>query len=650
MNLSYAAGLAAHGHEAGTATGVTSVAWLLVALPLAGAAVLLLGGRSLDKVGPGLATGLSWASFGVGALVFLAMLGRSPEERPQTLHLFDWVAGGSFEVSAGMLVDQLSMVFVLLITFVGSLIHVYSLGYMAHDPDRRRFFAYLNLFVAAMLLLVLADSYLLLYVGWEGVGLASYLLIGFWNWNPAYATAANKAFVANRVGDFGLSVAIMVMFFKFGAVDFATVFGESEKYQGAHQGFMTAIGLMLLLGACGKSAQFPLQSWLGDAMAGPTPVSALIHAATMVTAGVYLVVRSAPVFEASPDAQLAVVIVGAVTLLFGAIVGCAKDDIKKALAASTMSQIGYMMLAAGLGPVGYAFAIFHLLTHGFFKAGMFLGAGSVMHGMNDQVDMRRFGGLSGAMKITWATFALGWLAILGVPPFSGFWSKDKVIEAAFVGEGWRPWVFGGAALLGAGITAFYMSRLFFMTFHGKKRWTDDVHPHESTRSMTVPMIVLAVGSAFLGLIIGPTGLFTSWLEPVTGGHGEEHHPVISVPVLMALTLLLVAGGAALAWLRYWRDDVAVVAPAGSLLTRAARKDLYQDQVNEALLMRPGIHLTRSLVFVDGKGVDGAAGGLAALVGGTSSRLRRLQNGFARSYALTMLAGVVAILGALWVIS
>jgi NADH-quinone oxidoreductase subunit L len=264
--------------------------------------------------------------------------------------------------------------------------------------------------------------------------------------------------------------------------------------------------------------------------------------------------------------------------------------------------------------------------------------------------MRRFGGLSGAMKITWATFGIGWLAILGVPPFSGFWSKDKIIEAAFIGEGWRPWVFGLAALLGAGVTAFYMSRLFFMTFHGKKRWTDDVHPHESGSLMTIPMIVLAVGSAFLGLILGPTGFFNTWLEPVTGAEPAGAEPVIPVPVLMALTLILVAAGGALAWMRYWRDEVPATAPTGSLLTQAARKDLYQDQVNEALLMRPGIHLTRSLVFADSKGVDGAAGGLAALVGGTSSRLRKLQNGFARSYALTMLAGVVAILGALWVMS
>ena len=627
------------------ATGITAYAWLLVALPMLGAAVLLLGGRATDKWGPMFATAMSWASFAVGFLIWMSMLSRGDGERPASLYLFDWVPAGSFNVSAGMLVDQLSVAFVLLVTFVGSLIHVYSLGYMEHDPDKRRFFAYLNLFVASMLLLVLADSYLLLYVGWEGVGLASYLLIGFWNYNPAYATAANKAFVVNRVGDFGLSVAIMLMFVTFGTVSFA---GVSQAAGGASEGTLTVIGLMLLLGACGKSAQFPLQSWLGDAMAGPTPVSALIHAATMVTAGVYLVVRSSFIFDGTPDARLVVALVGAITLLFGAIVGCAKDDIKKALAASTMSQIGYMMLAAGLGPVGYAFAIFHLLTHGFFKAGMFLGAGSVMHGMDDQVDMRRFGGLSGAMKITWATFGLGWLAIIGFPLLSGFWSKDRIIEAAFVGEGWQPWVFGGTALIGAGITAFYMSRLFFMTFHGKKRWTEDVHPHESPLVMTVPMMVLAVGSAFLGLILGPTGIITSWLEPVVGTHGEES-PVLAPVVITVLTLLLVAGGVTLAWMRYWRDEVPVVAPAGSLATQAARRDLYQDDVNEGVFMRPGVHLTRSLVFADNRGIDGAVGGLAALVGGTSSRLRRIQNGFARSYALTMLAGVVAIFAAVWVI-
>ncbi len=624
------------------ATGVLSLGWLLVALPLLGAAVLLLGGRRLDRWGHLLGTAMPALAFLVGLLQYLALLGREPEERSVSSHLFSWIPVGDFQVDVGLLLDPLSMCFVLLVTFVGTLIHVYSIGYMEHDRDRRRFFGYLNLFVAAMLLLVLADSYLVLYVGWEGVGLASYLLIGFWNFNASYAAAAKKAFVANRVGDFGLSVAIMVMFAQFGGVSFQEVFRAAE---GASEGTLTVIGLMLLLAACGKSAQFPLQSWLGDAMAGPTPVSALIHAATMVTAGVYLIVRSAPVFNGAPDAQLVVVIVGAVTLLFGAVIGCAKDDIKKALAASTMSQIGYMMLAAGLGPVGYAFAIFHLLTHGFFKAGMFLGAGSVMHGMNDQVDMRRFGGLSGVMKVTWVTFGLGWLAIIGFPGLSGFWSKDKIIEAAFVGDGWRPWVFGLAALIGAGITAFYMTRLFLLTFHGERRWTDDVHPHESPLVMTIPLMVLAVGSALLGLVLGPTGAIQHWLEPVVGEHGEEE-PVLAVPVLTSLTVLLVVVGAGLAWSMYLRNRVPVTAPVGSVLTRAARRDLYQDTVNEAVLMRPGQYLTRSLVFVDNRGVDGAVNGLAALIGGTSGRIRRLQNGFVRSYALSMLAGAAIVVGAM----
>ena len=638
-------GQLASAEAAQPASGVTSLAWLLVALPLLGCAILLFGGRRTNRFGPLLATGLSWASFALGAATFLAMLGRSGPQRAESLSLYTWIQAGRFQVNVGMLIDPLSMAFVLLVTFVGSLILVYSLAYMDHDPDKRRFFGYLNLFVASMLLLVLANSYLVLYVGWEGVGLASYLLIGFWNHVPANAAAANKAFVANRVGDFGVSVAIMLMFVTFGTVTFA---GVDAGITGANTGALTAIGLTLLLGACGKSAQFPLQSWLGDAMAGPTPVSALIHAATMVTAGVYLIVRSHAIFEASPTAQTFVVIVGAITLIFGAVVGCAKDDIKKALAASTMSQIGYMMLAAGLGPVGYVFAIFHLLNHGFFKAGMFLGAGSVMHGMDDQVDMRRFGNLSGAMKITWVTFGLGWLAILGVWPFSGYWSKDRIIEAAFIGQGWRPWVFGSAALIGAGITAFYMSRLFFMTFQGKKRWPKDAHPHESPRRMTVPMIILAFGSAFLGLILGPTNAIQSWLGPVFGPHAEGE-PVITAWLLTVLTLLLIAGAVFLAWLRYWRDAVPVVAPVGTALTRAARQDLYQDDVNEALLMRPGLHLTRSLVFFDTKGVDGSVGGLAALIGGTSARVRRIQNGFVRSYALTMLAGVVLILGVVWVV-
>jgi NADH-quinone oxidoreductase subunit L len=303
------------------------------------------------------------------------------------------------------------------------------------------------------------------------------------------------------------------------------------------------------------------------------------------------------------------------------------------------------MLAAGLGPVGAAFAIFHLITHGFFKAGMFLGAGSVMHGMNDQVDMRRFGGISTVMKVTWITFGLGWLAIIGVPPFSGFWSKDKIIEAAFVGDGWRPWVFGSAALIGAGITAFYMTRLFLMTFHGERRWTDDVHPHESPKVMTIPLMVLAVGSAGLGLLLGPTNALVDWLEPVTGPHSEED-TVIGVPLLITLTLVLVTVGVAWAYSMYVRTPVPEVAPAGSVLTRAARRDLYQDAINESLLMRPGQYLTRFLVFFDNRVIDGAVNGLAAVLGGTSGRFRRLQTGFVRSYALSMFAGAALLVGAM----
>ncbi len=627
------------------AEGMAAWAWLLIALPTLGAVVLLLGGRRTDGWGPGLAVGMSWASFGVGAVIFFEMLGRSVGERSGHLHLFSWLPVSTLNLDAGLLVDQLSITFVLLVTFVGSLIHVYSLGYMAHDVERRRFFAFMNLFVAAMLLLVLADSYLLLYVGWEGVGLASYLLIGFWNYRPEYASAANKAFIANRVGDFGLGLAIMLMFFTFGRVDYAGVLPAAA---GASQTTLTVIGLLLLVGACGKSAQFPLQSWLGDAMAGPTPVSALIHAATMVTAGVYLVVRSNAIYNMAPSAQLAVVVVGAITLTMGAIIGCAKDDIKKALAASTMSQIGYMMLAAGLGPIGYAFAIFHLVTHGFFKAGMFLGAGSVMHGMGDRVDMRTFGNLSGKMKTTWLTFGAGWLAIIGFPLLSGFWSKDKIIEAAFVGDGWRPWVFGFVTMLAAGITAFYMSRLFFMTFHGDARWERDDHPHEAPASMTVPMIVLAVGSVLIGGLLWFAG-FVTWLEPVTGGLEQELHPVLPVPVLTTLTLLLVATGVALAYLQYWKRQVPLNAPRGSLLTRMARRDFFQDDVNHGVLVLPGRGLVAALVASDDKTIDGGAMGVANGLRALSGRVRRVQNGFVRSYALTMLLGVVVILGAMWVV-
>ncbi len=627
--------------------------WLLIAIPLASAAFLLLAGKRSNAWGHWLGLLASTGSFVVGALALIELLGRDAADRVVDVHLFDWISVGALNVEAGLRIDPLSLTFVMLVTFVGTLIHLYSVAYMEHDKDRRRFFAYLNLFVAAMLILVLSNSYLMLFVGWEGVGLASYLLIGFWNHNPSYATAAKKAFVMNRIADVGMIVALGAIFAAFGSLDFTTVHAQAGAVAAAgHEGTLTLIGLMLLVAACGKSAQFPLQAWLGDAMAGPTPVSALIHAATMVTAGVYLIVRSGAIYNETPTALLVVTIIGAITLVFGAIVGCAKDDIKKALAASTMSQIGYMMLAAGLGPIGYAFAIFHLLTHGFFKAGMFLGAGSVMHGMNDDVNMRNFGGLSKHMKVTWMTFGLGWLAIIGFPFLSGFWSKDKIIESAFAanhGEGWQPWVFGMTTLIVAGVTAFYMSRLFFMTFHGKARWSHDEgstyvqrHPHESPKLMTIPMILLSLGSVFLGGLLSINNSFVTFLEPVTG-HAEHHDPVIPIPVIMASTLILVAAGVFLAWRQYGAAPVPTVAPKGSLLTQAARVDLYQDATNEAVFMRPGQYATRALVFADKKAVDGSFMGVATLVASLGIGVKKLHNGFVRSYAAMMLGGLVLLL-------
>ncbi|WP_327101638.1 NADH-quinone oxidoreductase subunit L [Nocardia vinacea] len=624
---------------------------MLPALPLAGAVVLLLIGRYSDKWGHLLGCATALASFGFAVVAFFHMLDRDDAARAIHKDFFSWVPVDGLQVDFSLQLDQLSVCFALLITGVGSLIHIYSVGYMNHDPGRRRFFAYLNLFLAAMLLLVLADNYLVLYLGWEGVGLASYLLIGFWYHKPTAATAAKKAFVVNRVGDMGLAIAMFTMFATFGSIDFGSVFATAPQ---AGEGTLTAIGLLLLLAACGKSAQVPLQSWLGDAMEGPTPVSALIHAATMVTAGVYLIARSGPIFDLAPNARLGVVLVGAVTLLFGAIVGCAKDDIKKALAASTMSQIGYMVLAAGLGPAGYAVAIMHLLTHGFFKAGLFLGAGSVMHAMDDETDMRRYGGLRKLLPVTYVTFGLGYLAIIGVPPFAGFFSKDRIIEAAFNQGGASGLALGAVTLFGAGLTAFYMTRVMMMTFFGEPRWPEhlrgsaagaDTHPHEAPAVMTGPMILLAIGSVAAGGLFVFGSSLQNWLEPVVGAHhGEE---VVPAGVVTALALLVVAVGIGFAYNQFAQREIPETAPeAVSALTIAARKDLYGDAVNEGVFMRPGAYLTRSLVFLDNRGIDGIVNGTAALIGGLSGRIRKVQSGFVRSYALSMFTGAALVAAAL----
>ncbi|ASR33998.1 NADH-quinone oxidoreductase subunit L [Prauserella marina] len=621
--------------------------WLLVAFPALGALILLVGGNRTNAWGHLLGCATVIASFVYGLALFF---GNSFEQATDTT-VYSWIPVEALQVDFGLRVDALSVIFVLLITGVGSLIHIYSIGYMSDDADRRRFFGYLNLFVASMLVLVLGNSFVMLYLGWEGVGLASYLLIGWYTNRPSAATAAKKAFLMNRVGDVGLALAIFLMFKYIGSTGYAEVFAGIGDLS---PGVITAIALLLLLGACGKSGQFPLQSWLPDAMEGPTPVSALIHAATMVTAGVYLIARAAPIYNLTEDGRLVVTIVGAFTLLLGAIIGCAYDDIKKVLAYSTVSQIGYMMLAVGLGPLGYALAIAHLLTHGFFKAGLFLGAGSVMHAMNDEVDMRKFGGLYKKMPITFATFGLGYLAIIGFPFLSGFFTKDAIIEAAFGQEGWRGWVFGGAALLAAGITGFYMTRLMLLTFFGKERWKEiksadgrEFHPHESPPVMTAPMVVLAIGSVAAGAFLIMGDRLANFLTPSVGELMESEHGVLPHALIPWLTVAISALGVLLAWTLFGRRDTPVERPENvAWPVRAARKDLYGNALNEALVATPGLWLTRFAVFVDNKGVDGAVNGIAATLGGGSGRLRRMQTGFVRSYALSMLGGSFLIVAAL----
>jgi NADH-quinone oxidoreductase subunit L len=626
------------------AHGAESYAWLLIAIPLFTSAVLLIAGNRVNKWGHWLGALVPCGLFFYVLGLFFAVKGE--DNRHVDLNMFSWIPVAGFHVDAGLLLDPLSLTFALLITGVGGLIHIYAVGYLDHDPGRRRFFGYFNFFVAAMLLLVLADSYLLLYVGWECVGLASYLLISYYFNRNTAATAGNKAFFANRVGDVGLSISILLMFAFFGSTSFAGVFEHFGASGNASKGVAAAIGIMLLIGACSKSGQVPLQAWLPDAMEGPTPVSALIHAATMVTAGVYLIARSAPIFNASQAARTLVVIVGAVTILYGCISAFGQDDLKKVLAYSTVSQIGYMFLAVGLGPGVYAIGILHLLGHGFFKAALFLSAGAVMHAMNDRIDMRRFGGLGRVMPVTFGVFVCGWLAIIGIPPFTGFFTKDKIIEAAFDKGGTSGWILGIVGILGAGLTAAYMTRALVMTFLGKRRWEDDVHPHEAAPVMTIPMGVLAVASLVGGYLLIFGGGVQKWLTPSVGHSVEEGVHTISPVVLAVITIVVVLLGIAGAWVAFGVRPVPVEQPAGNAVTVAARKNLYGDAFNETVLMRPGQWLTRALVFFDNRGVDGTVNGFAAGMGGGSGRLRRLQTGFVRSYALSMLGGSIAVVAVL----
>jgi NADH-quinone oxidoreductase subunit L len=637
--------------DVGAATGDASLAWLLVALPALGAIVLFLTGRRADRWGHWLGVGTVAGSFLVGLAFFVDTVSLEPAQRTRELSIYDWISVAGLNVDFGLRLDPLSLTFVLLITGVGSLIHLYSVGYMSEDPKRRLFFAQLNLFVAAMLILVLGNNFVLLYLGWEGVGLASYLLIGWYQDRPSAATAAKKAFLMNRVGDVGLAIAIFILWSQLGTLAFTEVFARIGEVD---SGSLVASTVLLLLGACGKSGQFPLQAWLPDAMEGPTPVSALIHAATMVTAGVYLVARCNPIYNLTETGRLIVAMVGVITLMIGAIIGCAYDDIKKVLAYSTVSQIGYMILAVGLGPAGYALGILHLLTHGFFKAGLFLGAGSVMHAMHDEVDMRRYGGLRKLLPVTYVTFGLGYLALIGFPFLSGYYSKDAIIEAAFAQPGWQGWVFGGLATLAAGLTAFYMTRLVLMTFFGEQRWRElssedghEYHPHEAPTVMTLPMILLAIGSVFSGYLLYQGGTLATWLAPTLGELQEPEGGVLPHALVPWLVLGFSALGALIAYLTVGRHPTPVQRPEPvSLPVHAARRDLYANAINEALIARPGVWLTRALVFFDNRGVDGAVNGTAALLGGSSGRLRRLQTGFVRSYALSMLGGSVLVVAGL----
>jgi NADH-quinone oxidoreductase subunit L len=616
---------------------VIVAAWICLLSPLGAALLITLLGNGISRRGAGyLATFATLVSFVCACIAFFALWGDAPHDRSHYSTVWTWLQSGTFASGLRILVDPLSTMMMLVVSGVGSLIVAYSVGYMDGDDEERRYFAYMSIFVFSMLLLVQGGNLLLLLAGWGLVGLSSYLLIGFWQERPTAATAAKKAFVVNRVGDLGMSIGLAFMLFLFGSVQFSDVNAGAPHMTGTQA---TILGLLLLLGACGKSAQVPLQSWLLDAMEGPTPVSALIHAATMVTAGVYLIVRSHAIFAQTETASLVVAIVGTVTLLAGAWIGCAKDDIKKVLAGSTMSQIGYMMLAAGIGPAGYAFAIFHLVTHGFFKANMFLGAGSVMHATNDDVNMRHYGALRKFLPITFVTFGIGYLAIIGFPLLSGYFSKDHIIEAAYDDNK----ILGILALIGAGITGFYMTRLMIMTWFGRERWEKGVHPHESPLIMTVPLILLAFGSIFAGLVLN--GWVSRWLQPAVGAPEHTNETgLLHFSSLGGITLLVVAAGVAVAILLFGRGKtIPTEQPASrSPFTLAGRNDLYGDAFNEAVFMRPGIGLVAGVARTDTAGVDGTWMGVSGIIAGLGARLRRWQTGFVRSYALTMIAGAFVI--------
>ncbi len=619
-----------------------SSVWLIVLFPLLGVLInAFFGyrlGRRLSGAVATVAVGLSFA-WALGILVSLLSLPAGARSIDVTL--FNWIAAGDLRVAIGFLIDPLSAVMLLVVTGVGTLIHLYGNGYMGHDPDYARFFTYLNLFIVGMLFLVLANNFLLLYLGWEAVGLCSYLLIGFWYQRKSAADAGKKAFIVNRVGDFGFALGIMLIFVTFGSLGFGDVFTAAPARLQAGGALATAITLLLFAGAAGKSAQIPLYIWLPDAMEGPTPVSALIHAATMVTAGVYMVARTHALYALAPFSSALVATIGAVTAFYAATIALVQTDIKRVLAYSTISQLGYMFLAVGVG--AYTAGIFHLTTHAFFKALLFLGAGSVIHALSGEQDMRRMGGLLPKLKVTGATFIVAWLAIGGVPPLSGFFSKDEILAAAYHAGYWPLWLLG---LVTAGLTAFYMSRAVFMTFFGEPRVSVEAaqHLHESPRSMTVPLVVLAVLAAFAG---AATGWFTGFLEPVFAGAAHAAPALEGLPegALIGLSILAAAGGIALAWLVYLRRAISAEAVAERLapLHRFLLHGCYVNELYRAVFVRPIGAAAQWLATVfDARLVDGAVNGVPVVLGRLSRRLRGWQSGYIRQYALSIVIGVVIV--------
>ncbi len=632
---------------------MTDYLWLIILLPMAGSVVNHFFGRRLGEPLAGvLATAAIGASFvyAVVAAVPFFRGGEHAEEAITAIHLFDWIP--ALGAQAELLWDPLAALMTLIVTGVGTLIHLYSIGYMHGDERFSRFFTYLNLFAASMLVLVLANNFAVLFVGWELVGLCSYLLISFWFTRPSAASAGKKAFVVNRIGDFGFMIGLMIIFVSFGTLSYPEVLHEPGQVIGASTA--TAIGLLLLVGAAGKSAQIPLYVWLPDAMEGPTPVSALIHAATMVTAGVYMVARTGALYALSDVAGPVVATVGAITALFAATIAITQNDIKRVLAYSTISQLGYMFMAVGIA--AHVAGVFHLMTHAFFKALLFLGAGSVIHGMAEQQDMRKMGGLARAMPVTAATMGIATLAISGVPPFAGFWSKDEILATVFAEGGWILilWAMG---ILTALLTAFYMTRQFAMVFLGKPRWDDGVHPHESPRVMTVPLLILAVlslGAGFFNApLIGLAGL-EHFLEPAFESVPLAHPPAaVSTQVLLAVISVL-AGvvGIGLAWLLYVRADEGA---REHLLGRVRRawfvweNAYWVDRVYGTLIVLPGkrfAHWTASAL--DQQVVDGLVNGVGVAVKRAGAGLRTVQTGFVRTYGAVLTIGAVALMA--WVVS